>query len=74
MPKEIHFHSSDTRFCGSDEIGRRFTMDENEVTCQLCRDRDAFVISASGMGLLRKLGYMDEQGQGALGVDETRGE
>jgi hypothetical protein len=40
MKQPIHFHSSDTRFCGDDAAGRRFTMDSNAVTCQPCKDRD----------------------------------
>lgn len=37
----IHFHSSDERFCGSKRLGRRFTLSAHEVTCPVCRAKDA---------------------------------
>lgn len=37
----IHFHSSDVRFCGTKRQGRRFTLSAHEVTCPVCRAKDA---------------------------------
>lgn len=59
----IHFHGSDDRFCGSTHPIRRFTLDPNEVTCQACKDRDTFILSASGTASLRELGYLDKDGR-----------
>ena len=33
----VHFHSADPRFCGSDEKGRTFSMNESKVTCDKCK-------------------------------------
>lgn len=45
----IHFHSGDRRFCGSGDQVRRFTLDECEVTCEVCKSRDTLTLSAQGM-------------------------
>lgn len=61
--KQIHFHSGDSRFCGAEEKPRRFTGDANEVTCERCQSRDTFMLSDSGMQLLRELGYVAADGK-----------
>jgi hypothetical protein len=51
MPRQtIHFHSGDGRFCGSTKQMRRFTMDENEVTCRACKGKgdDRLTLTAQG--------------------------
>lgn len=56
MPKsKVHFHSSDSRFCGSDEAPREFTLEPNDVTCKECQDKDTFVLSESGRKYLASL-------------------
>jgi hypothetical protein len=57
MKTTIHFHSSDDRFCGSAKIGRRFTLDENEVTCLDCKSNDRLILTEQGAELLKSLGY-----------------
>lgn len=32
----IHFHSCDYRFCGSRKVLRRFSFEDDEVTCPHC--------------------------------------
>lgn len=58
----IHFHSSDERFCKSNETRRRFTFEPCDVTCADCKANDRFELSESGKQALRDLGYMDAQG------------
>jgi hypothetical protein len=54
---EVHFHSSDDRFCGSKQVARRFSLDENEVSCPHCKAKDGFVLSQEGREYLRSIGY-----------------
>jgi len=54
----VHFHSGDDRFCGSRQIGREFTADENAVSCSACRGNDRLSITPYGLKMLRDLGYM----------------
>lgn len=44
----VHFGSFDARFCGSTAKQRKFTTDENEVTCQACKDRDTLQLAPTG--------------------------
>lgn len=53
----VHFHSSDSRFCGSKKRGRQFTFDVNEVTCEKCADQIGLVLTEQGRQALRDLGY-----------------
>ncbi len=55
MSKLIHFWSQDERFCGSKQPGRRFTFDDNEVTCQACRDRDTLTLTEQGRATVAAL-------------------
>lgn len=50
----VHFHSSDDRFCGTDEMGRRFTLEPNDVTCELCMENDRLEITAQGLVTLAR--------------------
>lgn len=52
---EIHFHSSDDRFCGSTEQARRFSFDPHKVTCARCQDRDCFVLSTEAAEYVRSI-------------------
>ena len=54
--RTIHFHHSDTRFCGTTERPREFCLDPNEVTCEECKRRDTFTLSASGRAYLKSIG------------------
>ena len=58
----IHFWSGDSRFCGSTEAARQFTFEDNEVTCDGCKENDVFFLSESGYQLLSELGYVDSAG------------
>ena len=44
----IHFQRFDARFCGSLEMARQFSTDENTVTCKSCKDRDCLTLSEEG--------------------------
>jgi hypothetical protein len=46
--KKVHFHSSDSRFCGSTEKGRQFTTESNDVTCPACQDKDTLTLTPQG--------------------------
>jgi len=52
----VHFHSSDSRFCGSMRQGRAFTFEPNDVTCRSCQEQDAFELSKEAESLLASLG------------------
>lgn len=52
----VHFHSSDSRFCGSMQQGRAFTFEPNDVTCRSCQEQDAFELSKEAESLLASLG------------------
>ena len=54
MTKEIHFHRTDDRFCGSVDQMRQFSTDPNTVTCQHCKDRDGFGLSGQARDFLRE--------------------
>jgi hypothetical protein len=51
----IHFHSSDSRFCGSKELARQFSFDPNDVTCCECANQDTFVLSPQGLAYVAEL-------------------
>lgn len=53
--KLVHFGSWDPRFCGTREQCHQFTVDDNEVTCPACQDRDRFVLSPQGQALVDEL-------------------
>ena len=55
MSQTTHFWSQDERFCGSKELGRKFTFDDNEVTCQACRDRDTLTLTPQGYATVAAL-------------------
>jgi Zn finger protein HypA/HybF involved in hydrogenase expression len=61
--RKIHFHSSDDRFCGCREVGRQFSMEVNEITCDSCKAKDTFVLSPEAARYVANLSQTAEGGE-----------
>lgn len=51
----VHFHRSDSRFCGNTDQWRRFTFDPNDVSCGACMGRDRLTLSEAGRAYVEGL-------------------
>jgi hypothetical protein len=48
----IHFHSGDPRACRKNGKPRRFSPNDNDVTCAACKANDTLTLSAQGIATL----------------------